>query len=89
MLPLTFVGTPLPPTVRLAQERDPVLVIPEHVNVVQERVPLSAIELQLSAVQVSAPTLVVLETARLLKPPVPEHVSAEHVVPPVPSTEKG
>ena len=78
MLPLTFVGTPLPPTVRL--------------------------------VHVSAPTLLALVTARLLKPPVPEHVSVEHVascrlavppvkvpfttrllqvVLPVPSTKKG
>ena len=54
MLPLNFVGTPLPPTVRL--------------------------------VQVNAPTLLVLETARLLKLPVgPVRVP---VIATVPSTDK-
>ena len=47
MLPLSFVGTPLPPTLRVAQERSPVSVMPEHVRVVQERVPVSVIPEQL------------------------------------------
>ena len=89
--PLTLVGTPAPPTVRLAHERAPVSVMPEHDNVVQDnvpvsvtpehervvqdKVPVSVIPLQLSVVQVSAPRLVELETARLPKLPVPEQVT--------------
>ena len=41
MLPLNFVGTPLPPMVRLVQERAPVSVMPEHDREVHESAPVS------------------------------------------------